>query len=300
VKAAAAALVLAALLAPAARGAEQEGLAGVAAQSNGQPIHITADNGIEWQQDNRVYIARGNASATRGDDTVTADTLTAYYRPTPATAAAQQMPAKSGTDQPLGGGPTEIYRLEADGHVTFTTPTQTLVGDHAVYDLDQAVLVATGTGLRLTTPRDIITARDSMEWYDHQQIGVARGDAVAVSADRRVRADVLTAHVVKVDNGASRISRIDANGNVIVSSPGQIGRGDDGVYDLDTGIATLTGHVRLTRGENELRGRYAVVDLNTNVSRILSVPPGTTVSGNPSRVVGLIVPRTKQEPQKTQ
>jgi lipopolysaccharide export system protein LptA len=303
----AAALALTALLAFSARAAEQQGLAGAAAQSNGQPTHITADNGIEWQQDNRVYIARGNATATRGDDTVKADTLTAYYRPTAAATAAaaqqtaaQQTSAKSGAEQPVGGGPTEIYRLEADGHVTFTTPTQTLVGDHAVYDLDQAVLVATGTNLRLTTPRDTITARDSMEWYDHDQIGVARGDAVAVSADRRVRADVLTAHVIKDANGTSRISRIDANGNVIVSSPGQIARGDDGDYDIVTGIATLAGHVRLTRGENEMSGRYAVVDLNTNVSRLLSEPPGTKVAGNPSRVEGLIFPRRKPDQQQGQ
>jgi lipopolysaccharide export system protein LptA len=300
VKAAVTALALATLLALPARAAEQQGLASAAAQGNGQPIHIAADSGIEWQQNNHVYIARGNASATRGDDTVKADTLTAYYRPTAAAATAQQTAAKSGAQQPMGGGPTEIYRLEADGHVIFTTPTQTLVGDHAVYDLDQAVMVATGKDLRLTTPRDTITARDSMEWYDHQQMGVARGDAVAVSTDRRVRADVLTSHVAKDANGTSRISRIDANGNVIVSSPGQIARGDDGDYDIDTGIATLAGHVRLTRDENEMRGNYAVVDLNTNVSRLLSEPPGTKVAGNPPRVQGLIVPRRKPETQQGQ
>jgi lipopolysaccharide export system protein LptA len=282
---------------------DQPGLAGVAAQSNGLPVHIEADNGLEWQQDNRVYIARGNATATRGDDTVKADTLTAYYRPVagsappPSAGKTGTDQPKTGTEQPMGGGPTEIYRIESDGHVTFTTPTQTMVSDHAVYDLDQAVLVATGKNLKLTTPRDVITARDSMEWYDHQQLGVARGDAVGVSADRQIRADVLTAHVVKDANGTSRISKIDANGNVIVSSPGQIARGDDGVYDLDEGTATLAGHVRLTRGENEMRGRYAVVDLKTNVSRLLSAPPGTAASGPSSRVVGLIVPRRKPDQQ---
>ncbi|HZB92849.1 MAG TPA: hypothetical protein VE397_15490, partial [Stellaceae bacterium] len=48
---------------------------------NGKPIEIEADDGIEWQQNNRVYIARGNAKATRGQTTVFADTLTAFYRP---------------------------------------------------------------------------------------------------------------------------------------------------------------------------------------------------------------------------
>ena len=157
-----------------------------------------------------------------------------------------------------------------------------MTGDNAVYDVDSATLVVTGTGLKIVTPRDTITARDSLEWYDQKQLGVARGDAVAIQGDRRVRADVLTALVSKEGDGQSRIRRIDASGNVLVSSPGQIARGDAGVYDLDTGIVTLTGHVRLTRGQSELRGRYAVVDLNTNVSRLLSAPPGTKVAGDDS------------------
>ena len=38
----------------------------------------------------------------------------------------------------------EIYRLEADGHVHIFTPTDQAEGDHAIYDIDQAVLVMTG------------------------------------------------------------------------------------------------------------------------------------------------------------
>lgn len=281
------------LLAAAAAGAlsAHAALAQLSTSDNGKPVNIEADNGIEWQQNNQVYIARGHAKATRGADTVTADTLSAYYRPT---AAAPQTPApapaKTNGQDPLGGTGSQVYRIDADGHVVFTTPTDTMTGDHGVYDVDKGVLVVTGKGLKIETPRDTITARDQIEWHDQQQIGVARGNAIAVRGDRRVRGDILTARVVKDAKGASHVSRIDAHGNVIVSSPGQIGRGDEGVYNLDTGIATLSGHVRLTRGDNVLRGRYAVVDMKTNVSRLLSEPPGTKVAGA-SRVQGLIVPR---------
>src|SRR4051794_4196046 len=47
-----------------------------------QPLNIQADSGIEWQQDQKLYIARGNAVATRGTSEVHADTLIAYYRET--------------------------------------------------------------------------------------------------------------------------------------------------------------------------------------------------------------------------
>ena len=66
------------------------------------PIAIEAEQGIEWQREKQVYIARGNARASRGDVTVYADSLTAHYRSDP-------------------GGGTEIWRLEANGNVRITS-----------------------------------------------------------------------------------------------------------------------------------------------------------------------------------
>ena len=152
----------------------------------------TADSGIEWRQDAQEYIARGNAVAKRGTSEIHADTLTAHYRP-------------SKTKNADGGN--EIYRLDADGHVVIKGETQTVVGDQAVYDVDQQIAVVTGKALKLTTEKDTVTARDSLEWYDQQQIAVARGDAVAVQEEKRVRADVLTAHMTK-----DKTKPVDAKG----------------------------------------------------------------------------------------
>jgi lipopolysaccharide export system protein LptA len=291
---------------------------GLGARDGGKPIGIEAEDGIEWQQRNRVYIARGNAKATRGQATVYADTLKAFYRPVcagerAATAAdgaaageggncpgGAPPPEKPGAPTPPAGRPadpaasgaTEVYRLEAEGNVRIATEQQTAYGDHAVYDLARALLVLTGKHLKLETQRDTVTARDSLEWYDHQQLAVARGDAVAVREGKRLRGDVLTSEVVKDEKGSSHISRINAEGNVLVSSLDQIARGDTGVYNVDTGVATLAGRVTLTRGENELRGQYGVVDLNNHVSRLLSAPPNAKLTeGKPARVEGLVVPR---------
>ena len=271
--------------------------------SGDRPVAISATSGIEWQQDARVYIARGDAIATRGTTEVHADTLTAHYRPSK-----------------TAGSDTEVYRLDADGRVLIKGETQTVVGDQAVWDVDQQTGIVTGKALKLTTATDVVTARDSLEWYDQKQIAVARGDAVAVRDNaKRIRADVLTAHMTKTKAGetkapaqpgkpvptatatktgppvgppgpndeSSRISRVDAQGNVLVSTATDTGRGDYGVYNADTGIVTLLGNVTISRGENTIRGQYAVVDLNNNVSRML--PTTGTPSGPPSRVEGLFV-----------
>ncbi len=239
------------------------------------PLEVTSENGIEWQQSVKAYIARGNAVAKRGQTTLYADVLTAYYRDIP------------------NSSQTEIWRVVADGHVRITTPTQNVVGDHGIYDVDQAVVVMTGQGLKLTTPRDVVTARDSLEWYDGKQLAVARGDAVAVRDDRRLRGDTLVAQVSQAPGEDSRISRVDGKGHVIVSGPnGQVGTGDSGVYNADTGIATLVGHVTIARGDDTVVGQYGIVDLQSGVSRILPRAPSAedTTRG---RVQGIIVPRSK-------
>ena len=273
--------------------------------SQDRPIEISADGGIEWQQDAQIYIARGNAKAKRGTTEVYADTLTAHYRPSKGT-----------------GGETEIYRLNADGHVTIKGERQTVVGDQAVYDVDQQIGIVTGKTLKMTTATDVVTARDSLEWYDQKQVAVARGDAVAVRDTKRIRADVLTAHMTKekpqpaarkpekpatamakprdsatplgnTDEG-SKISRVDAQGNVLVSTETDVGQGDFGVYNADSGIATLLGNVTVTRGPNAIRGQYAVMDLNNNISRMMAAP--ATAGTPPTPVQGLFVRQDQAAP----
>ena len=261
-----------------------------------KPIAIEANQGIEWQQNNHVYIARGHATAKRGNGTVIADTLTAHYRPAAKAQGGAKTPESDKTDV-LDSG-SQIYLVDADGHVELAGETQHAYGDHGVYDVDAGTMVLTGKNLRLETKQDTVTARDSLEWHDKEQLAVARGDAVAIRENKRLRAETMVAEVTRDEKGAQHISRINAQGNVTVTSQDQTGRGDSGVYNVDTGITTLIGHVKLTRGQNELRGQYAVVDMNKNVYRLLGAPPGETLtSSRPSRAEGLFVP--KQEPAQS-
>jgi lipopolysaccharide export system protein LptA len=240
---------------------------GLISPNDRRAIDVEADNGIEWRQDQSVYIARMNARATRGGATLYGDTLTAHYRPV---APDRKKPA----DPDSLGGSTEIYRIEADGNVRLESETQTVYGDRGDYEMDSATAVFTGKHLKLVTPRDTVTARDSLEWYDNQLIGIARGEAVSVRDTKQVAADILIAHVVKPADEPSRIDRIDAQDHVVVTTPTDVARGASGVYNVDTGIVTLIRDVTITRGDNVLKGQYGIVNLNTNISRLLSAAPG--------------------------
>ncbi len=82
-----------------------------------------------------------------------------------------------------------------------------MVGDRAVYDVDRAIAVVTGKGLKMTTPTDVVTARDSLEWYDQKQIAVARGNAVAIRNGKTIKGDVLTAYMRQGRAGAGKRRR---------------------------------------------------------------------------------------------
>ena len=175
------------------------------------PIRIQADSGIEWQQNQQVYIARGNAVAARGNSEVQADTLIAHYREK----AGPKTDPSTETIRRIGGGNERRGRrqhrdLSGRGRSATSSlkhEAQTVIGDRAVYDIDQGIAVVTGKSLKLTTATDVVTARDSLEWYDQKQIAVARGDAVAIRTGKTIKADILTAYMAQIRDAAGKGAR---------------------------------------------------------------------------------------------
>ncbi|HYE00094.1 MAG TPA: LptA/OstA family protein [Alphaproteobacteria bacterium] len=265
------AALLAALLAAAAPASAQL-LPGLDAGGDG-PIEIAADQALEWQREQFVFVARGNAVAKRGGSEVIADTLFAHYREGP-------------------NGETQIHRIVAEGKVQLRGPEQQRVfGDRAVYEVDSGKLVVTGKGnLRLETATDVVTARDALEYSAKDQVAVARGDAVMQRGTDKLRAELLTARFAKdPKTGSTALSRVDAKGDVVVTTPTDVARGETGVYDAAKQIATLSGGVKLTRGQNQLNGSVAEVNLATGQSRVLAGGPAQG-----GRVTGLFQPGSEK------
>jgi lipopolysaccharide export system protein LptA len=284
---------------------------------------VTAAGGIDWDQSAQTVTARDDARAIRGNVTVTADRLIAHYRKkagSPVTPVAATAPAKP-NGEPSDTGNNEIYRLEADGHVHIFTPTDQAWGDHAIYDIDQAVLVLTGQHLRLTTPQDVLTARDALEYWSAKHMSVARGDATATSADgRRITADTLVGYTEDQAAGVAaspktpgsaanfpgthprpgekpagggdvlessgKLQRVEAFGHVVLRTATDIVTGDRGRYEPDTGIAHIVGNVHITRGANQLNGAAAVVNMKTGLATMTQAPG--------ARVQGLVVPNANR------
>jgi len=81
---------------------------------------------------------------------------------------------------------------------------------------------------------------------------------------------------------SGKLQKVNAFGHVVVRTATETVTGDRGVYVPDTGIARIVGNVHITRGQNQLNGAAAIVNMHTGLAT-MSEDPG-------ARVQGLIVP----------
>jgi len=227
----------------------------LATKENDQPIEITADNGIEWQRDKQIMIASGKAKASRGEASVEADELRAFYKKNK-------------------NGSSNLFRLDAIGRVKITSPSQKLTGETGVYDLIKGILILKGKKVSLISGKNIITANQQLEFYEKKEMAVARKNAKANHDGRVLRADTLVALFFKDKNGKTQLSRIQAFENVRLVNNTESVWADKGIYDVSSGIATLNGNVRITRNGNQLNGDSAIINLTTGVSKLLTDPVG--------------------------
>lgn len=144
----------------------------------------------------------------------------------------------------------------------------------------------------------------SLEVRDKQKTATFFGDVRVVQGDTTMRCKTLVVFygeemgiggekpVVRaktttgsVPGSQQNIRRIEARGDVTVTSRDQNASGDLGVYDLKSKTITLTGNVVVSQGKNVIHGERVVVDTVTGNARV-EAAPGTSQG----RVRALIVP----------
>lgn len=231
------------------------GLLGGKDTKGGDTVNITADESLEWHEDERVYIARGRAKARRGDVLVEADLLKAYDRKKP-------------------DGSSEVWKIAAEGNVKVTGVKQQATGDKGQYDIDTRKMLLTGEKLSFRTDTDTVTARDSFEYWESEKAAVARGEATAISKDRKVRADELFIYFKEDAKGNQQPDHMEAKGKVRIISKEAAATCDDAIYHPGPDTATLKGNVNITKGSSQLKGDQAEANFKTGVSKILNTGTG--------------------------
>ena len=149
--------------------------------------------------------------------------------------------------------------------------------------------MVSGKNLRLDTGKEIVRAEEGLEFWQRSKLAIARGNASATRKDRTIRANLLTVQFIEDINGNLTAKQIDAQGGVLITTPSEVIVGNEGVYNVIEELVTLSGNVKITRGENQLNGSMAEVNLQTGVSRLISDKSlGGTKKGR-----GLFIPEKK-------
>ncbi len=108
--------------------------------------------------------------------------------------------------------------------------------------------------------------------------------ANAVASDQAASADSKPAGGMALGGGGNQITKIEARGNVIITSEqDQTTTGDWTLYDVPAQLMTVGGNVVLTQGKNVLKGDRLVIDLKTGESRFENT--GNTASGGKIRAL---------------
>jgi lipopolysaccharide export system protein LptA len=141
---------------------------------------------------------------------------------------------------------------------------------------------------------------DKLVLEQNQRIATFTGNVDAVQGDTALRTDLLrvfyTSEEERLASGSQQTVRLlEAEGNVLITQPGETAEGDTGTYDLAAGKMVLIGNVVLTRGGNVVKGDRLDVDRNSGVSVVSMTQPA---AGTPrrQRVRALFVP----EPEPAQ
>lgn len=133
---------------------------------------------------------------------------------------------------------------------------------------------------------------DRLDVQEQEQTATFAGNVVVVQGTSKLQTNKLTIFYEKGGGDQKapsapqgdvvtgrQIKRLEADGNVIVTSGEQRATGNRGVFNMATNKAQLIGNVVVTQGTNILKGDVLHVDLTTQTSRVESTNNGGRVQG---------------------
>lgn len=223
-----------------------------------KPIEVIAQESLEWFRNDNYFIAKKDVRATQGETTLHAATLTAKYAET----------EKSNID---------IHTIIAEDNVKIIAQDNQVFGDYAIYDVKKGYAKMTGNNLKLVSEDQTVTANDRFEYWLNNGRLEAHGNAVAIREGDKLQSDKMIATFTE-RGGKRALKTLEAIGNVVITTPDEVLKGERAIYNANTDIAELKDNVFITRGPNTLQGARAQVNLATNVSKMFGGASASTTS----------------------
>ncbi len=139
---------------------------------------------------------------------------------------------------------------------------------------------------------NIVAAK--LDYYDKEQKLIYTGNVVAVRGDTTLKTPSLVVFLNPKEPGtpsgppssSSQVRRMEAAGPVTLISKDQVATGDSGIYEKAENKVYLDGNVSLTQGPNVTKGDHIVYDVNTGQAvvtghvRSMFIPNSDSEEGN--------------------
>jgi lipopolysaccharide export system protein LptA len=138
-----------------------------------------------------------------------------------------------------------------------------------------------------------------LDYYDKDQKLIYTGNVIAKQGDSILRAQNLILFLTRTntvpstqnkpaspsDNASTppsssgtQLKRMEASGNVTITSKDQVGMGDRATYDKGENKVYMFGNVSLSQGPNITKGEKLIYDLTTGQAHVESVTKGRVMS----------------------
>src|SRR5262249_12944746 len=137
-------------------------------------------------------------------------------------------------------------------------------------------------GLSANSDKPVTIKAESLEVRDKQKFATFSGNVHVVQGDVEMRCKVLVVFYEDTTapagaamaqagpaqggltqgalGGNNQIKRMEAKGGVVVTQKDQVANSERGDFDMRSNVATLTGNVVVTKGQDEIRGQKLTVN----------------------------------------
>ena len=217
------------------------------AYENPNQFKVEADKSIEYFEKQKIYVASGNAKASKGNFSVKADNITAF------------MGKIKNSD---------ITYIEATGNVIIIDQDTIAKSDFARYNFKDKIIILKGNTQSIEAKSFKLQSKKIISFDDIKKIATSEGDVkLVLSGPVSIFSKRINAKFDKINNNLISAS---AQGNVKIETKSETITCNSAKYNNKTNLISLEGNVIIKRDKSILTGEKGYMNLNTRKSKIES------------------------------
>ena len=223
---------------------------------------VEADKSIEYFEKQKIYVASGNAKASKGNFSISAEKITAF----------------------LGNTKNaNITDLEAIGNVIIINQNTTAKSNYATYNFKNKLIILKGKNQSIESKKFRLLSKNFISFDDINKIANSEGDVILfLRGPISISAKKISANFDKINNN---LISANAQGDVKINAKSETITSNSAKYFNNTDIISLKGNVIIKRDKSVLTGEKGYMNLKTRKSKI--------ESSKSKRVKGIFKPANK-------